>query len=428
MSAIGIRAAIAAAILAPLGVQPAVAETPAAGILDLALKTREARLAGDNAGWLEHGRATLARAPEHPDLLITVARALAANGRVGESIPFLEQAIARGAGFDLFALAEYKDARDNASLAALAARAAANRVPVSAPEEYLNIENTGIEPEGITWDAKTSRLFVGSLSGGIWAIDENRAIVHFAGHDTGLREVLGLKVDSGRRLLWAVTGVFPDIFGPPDKPKKHSGLTGLMAFNLDSGEPVHSCWLDELPVQHGFNDLALASAGSVYVSDSVANAIYRLTPAGCRFERVMQDPLMGFPNGIALSPDESLLYVAHIEGLSAVELATGKRVQFAVPADAAVNSMDGLVRDGADLVGIQPSPYLARVVRIRMAPGGRALREVITVSSRPPSDLSQLTGTVAGAHFYSVASSTAPPGPDGEDDRRARVLRSNLRL
>ncbi|MCI0432951.1 MAG: hypothetical protein L0271_04780, partial [Gemmatimonadetes bacterium] len=94
--------------------------------------------------------------------------------------------------------------------------------------------------------------------------------------------------------------------------------------------------------------------------------------------------------------------------------------------DAAVNSMDGLVRHGTDLVGIQPSPYLARVVRIRLSDDGLAIRDVATVSSRPPAGLSQLTGTVAGSHFFSVASTVAPPDAD-DVDRRARVLRAKLR-
>lgn len=426
MTASSARVSILASTIVLLAAQAPRAETPLVGILDLAIRTREARMAGDNAGWLEHGRATLARAPEHPDLVISVARALAANGRLGESIPLLEQAVARGAGFDLSALPEFKDAGNDARLREIAARASKNQQPVSPPEEYLVIEDTCIEPEGIAWDAKTSRLFIGSLAGGIRAIDANRAISGFAGPDSGLREVLGLKVDPERRLLWAATGVFPDIFGPAGEPKQDAGLTGLVAFNIDSGERERICWLDERPVLHGFNDLALARGGEVYVSDSLTGSIYRLAAGGCRFEPVVQDPLMGFPNGIALSADESLLYVAHIEGLSAVDLATGRRTQLAVAQDAAVNSMDGLVRHGTDLVGIQPSPYLARVVRIRLSDDGLAIRDVATVSSRPPAGLSQLTGTVAGSHFFSVASTVAPPDAD-DVDRRARVLRAKLR-
>lgn len=414
-------------LAAMLMVMPARAADPQPGILDLALETRAARLAGDHARWLELARQVQARAPEHPDLLISLARAEAANGNVAGSLIRLEQAIARGAGFDLFAFPEYQDHADDAALAALAARAKQNLAPVSPPEVFLTLENPEIRPEGIAFDGDTARLFIGSLNGEIWEIGLDRKLARFAGPEQGLREVLGMKVDRARRLLWAVTGVFPDLFPPPTGRKQDEGLTGVVAFRLDSGERVRECWLDERPVLHGFNDLALATNGDVYVSDSRAGAIWRLPRGECRLEKLVQDARMGFPNGIALSADESLLYVAHIEGLSAVNVRTGRRTQLPVPAGATVNSMDGLVREGDDLIGIQPTPYLARVVRIRLSEDGLAVREAVTVSSRPPPGVSQTTGTVVGTHYYSVAGAIDPLQQAGEGDRRARILVSRLR-
>ena len=122
---------------------------------------------------------------------------------------------------------------------------------------------------------------------------------------------------------------------------------------------------------------------------------------------------MSFPNGIALTPDESRLYVGHVEGISAVDVRTGKRIKLRVPSDAAVNSTDGLVWDGKDLLGIQPSPYLARVARIRLADDGVSIREVATMSSRPPPGLNLATGVVVNDQFYvaaNVPDGLATPG------------------
>ena len=57
-----LRGILAALALAWLGA--ALAEVPAAGptLIQQSLRAREARLAGDAKGWLEHGQATLARA------------------------------------------------------------------------------------------------------------------------------------------------------------------------------------------------------------------------------------------------------------------------------------------------------------------------------------------------------------------------------
>jgi sugar lactone lactonase YvrE len=417
----GMRGILAALLLAWTGVGFAEAPVAEPTLLELSLLAREARMVGDHAAWLKHGQATLARAPDHPDLLISVSRALAANDRPDEALDLLDEAIRRGARVDAAALPEYEALRTQGRFRALAARGLENRRPVSPPEEFLVIEDTTIDTEGIAYDEDTARLFIGSLRGGIWQVDLEGNMEAFAGAESGLREVVGLKVDRERRLLWVATSVFPDPFA--SEPKKDVGLSGVFAFDLDDGARVRNCWLDERPVEHGFNDLALAANGDVYVSDSAANAIYRLPGGECRLERVIQDPRMTFPNGIALASDDAKLYVAHVEGLSVVDLASGRRTALAVPGDAAVNSMDGLVRDGDDLLGIQPSPNLARVLRIRLDERGTTIRDVVTVSSPPPDGLSQTTGVVVGAHYYSVAGVIDPD----VKDRRARILRTALR-
>ncbi len=78
---------------APVGTTPQ--------LIELSLQAREARLAGDHKLWLDRGQQVLDLAPEHPDLLISLARALAANGRFEDASTRLEDAVRRGGGFDL---------------------------------------------------------------------------------------------------------------------------------------------------------------------------------------------------------------------------------------------------------------------------------------------------------------------------------------
>jgi sugar lactone lactonase YvrE len=403
--------------------------TPAqtARLMDLARLAREARLAGDHKGWLEHGQRVLQLAPEHPDLLISVARAFAANGRFDRAETLLDGAVSRGAGFDLATFPEFKSAPDNARLRAVRERALQNMAPVSAPEVFLVLQDESLRPEGITWDPIGRHLYIGSLNGEIWRVELGGKLERFAGPGSGLREVLGLKVDAERRLLWAVTGVFPDVI-PTGAPKKDVGTTGLHAYRLDTGERVRECGLDERPTLHAFNDMALARNGDVYVTDSPASSIYKLSGTACKLDRILYDAAVSFPNGIALAPDESRLYVAHVEGISVVDLRTAKRTQLPVPTDASMNSIDGLVWQGNDLLAIQGSPYLARVARLRLGADGLAVRQVETMSSRPPLDLRVTTGVVVSDQFYMVAG--FPDGiavATGQPPPRSHILRARVR-
>ena len=399
-----------------------------ARLMDLAMLAREARLAGDNKGWLEHGQRVLGLAPDHPDLLISVARALAANGSFDDGSAHLEDAIRRGAGFDLSTFPEFKAAPDTARLRGLRDAALKNLAPVAAPEVFLVLQDESLRPEGISWDPLGRHLYISSLNGEIWRADLAGKLERFAGPGSGLREVLGLKVDAQRRLLWAVTGVFPDIIPAPGGPKKDVGTTGLHAYDLNAGKRARACDLDERPTLHAFNDMALASNGDVYASDSPDGAIYRLSANSCKLDRILHDTTVSFPNGIALAPDGSHLYVAHVEGISAVDVRTGKRVLLPVPNNAAVNSIDGLVWDGKDLLGIQPSPYLARVARIRLADDGLSVLEVSTMSSRPPVGLNPATGVVVDDHYYMVAGvPDAIAIPAGQPRPRSHILRARVR-
>jgi sugar lactone lactonase YvrE len=412
----------AAAMLA--AVHDARGQSPAPQLIDLSMQAREARLAGNHKLWLERGQRVLDLAPDHPDLLISIARALAANGRFDDAAIRLEDAVRRGGGFDLATFPEFKAAPESTRLRALREQALRNLAPVAAPEVFLVLQNESLRTEGITWDPVGRQLYFGSLNGEIWRADLNGKLERFAGPGSGLREVLGLKVDAERRLLWAATGVFPDLI-PTGQTKKDVGTTGLHAYDLGTAKRVRNCGLDERPTMHGFNDMALASNGDVYVSNSTVNSIYKLS-GSCRLERVMQDPAMSFPNGIALTPDGSRLYVAHVEGISVIDVRTGKRTQLRVPKNAAVTSIDGLVWDGKDLLAIQPSPYLARVARIRLSDDGLSVREVTTMSSRPPPGLNPATGVVADGHYYMVAGFPDGPAAPGQA-QRSHILRSRLR-
>jgi sugar lactone lactonase YvrE/enterochelin esterase-like enzyme len=76
----------------------------------------------------------------------------------------------------------------------------------------------------------------------------------------------------------------------------------IVAYTPDGAESVIAEGL-------GSNDLAVTSAGGIYVSDPGAHRIWYIDPNGDK-RVVHQGADIIFPNGVRLSPDEGLLYVA----------------------------------------------------------------------------------------------------------------------
>ena len=380
--------------------QPAETAPPAETLEQLVADARAARVKGDVPNWVMLGSKVLALKPDHPDILISVARAHGAAGNKDQSLAMLGDAVRRGAALDPVRFTEFKSLVGDARFGALVAGAKQNLSPVGKTERFARLPEG--ESEGVAYDPVSKRFFAGTGKGELLAIGQDGAVSTFA-TGGGLRQILGIKVDAARRLVWLVSGCYPE----PDAPAD-SGTGGIRAYKLDSGAIVTTIEVDERPVLHGFNDLALADDGTVYVTDTNRNSVYKLVPGGKTLELLLQDSRMTFPNGIVLTPDQRTLYVTHVEGISAVDVKTGARKQLSVPADASVNSIDGLLLHKGHLYAVQNSPYLDRIVGIALSPDGHAIERVWTVSSHTPAGLSHTTAAIAGDHLYMVGGTPQP--------------------
>ena len=387
--------------------QPAAA--PGSGpetLIDVSTKAREARLKGDVPTWLDYATRTLALTPDHPDILISVARASAAAGKPAEAARFLAEAAKRGAGIDAGRFVEFKPLAGDPKFAAAAEAIKRNLTPVARAETFADIPDR--ESEGIAYDPVSNRLFAGTDKGELLAIGMDGKVSTFASGG-GLRQVLGLKVDAQRRLLWIANGRYPDITYTDATRPADVGTGGVRAYHLDSGKLVTAVELDDRPaLLHGFNDLALAADGTVYVTDSNTRAVYRLAPGGKTLDLLLRDTRMSYPNGIALSADGATLYVAHTEGISAIATATKTRRLLSVPADGSVNSIDGLLLHDGVFYGVQNSPYMQRIVAAKLAPGGQAIERVWVLNSHTPAGYNQTTATIAGDALYMIGGTPTP--------------------
>ena len=395
-------AAILIGLASTLAAQSSPTPPPAKTFWDYNLELRAARLKGDHQTWATAGAEVLKLAPDSPEVMISVSRANAALGRTDEALKLLNEAVRRGAGFEPDRFPEFERMKQEERFLQIAKQAKTNMAPLPRAETFALLPATA---EGIAYDPVSRRLFAGP-EGEIIQIDAEGKVSSFVSGN-GLRQVLGLKVDPERRLLWAVSGRFPDVTPGPNPPPEDVGTGGLHVYHLDKAERIATYELDERPVLHGLNDIALAHDGTVYVTDSVQGAIYRLKPGDKQLERWLQDPKLSLLNGLVLSPDDKRLYVAHVEGVSVIDTGSRERKLLAPPANAAVTNMDGLAWHNGSLLGVQNSPYFRRIVRIHLSPKGTAIDKVTVINARTP-EYHQTTAAVAGDKLYVLGGSPLP--------------------
>src|SRR4029078_7300292 len=121
----------------------------------------------------------------------------------------------------------------------------------------------------------------------------------------GLPLVLGMKVDGEGRSLWACTAE-----GDPAEGTNAARRSYLFRFDLATGKTLGKIPSPERG-KHLFNDLALASGGDAYLPNSEEGSVYRLRAAADAVEPHLPAGSFIYPNGIALSDDGRLLYIAH---------------------------------------------------------------------------------------------------------------------
>lgn len=252
-------------------------------------------------------------------------------------------------------------------------------------------------PEGIAYDSKQERFFIGSVAQRkIVTANAKGEVKDFSRPGDDLDCVLGLFVDTVREQLCAVsTNGFLD-----EAQKKRRNA--VVRYNLRNGLLVDRC---DAPQAKQLNDLTVASDGTIYATDSASGTLFRKKPAEKVLVRFGANAALAGANGITQGADGSL-YVAISTGIAKIDLSTGTPTRLAQPDTVVTGSCDGLYWYGGDLVGIQNVTNPGRVIRIVLADHGTRIEGISVLQSHHHSEFGEpTTGAIAGDALYVIANS-----------------------
>ena len=144
------------------------------------------------------------------------------------------------------------------------------RIEFTAPDAY---------PEGITYDSISNVYFVSSARLGSIGKVTPAGVYSALISDPSFRSSYGLKVHpDGKRVFACISDANYSKFSTPDTKKKMARLIGI---DMSSGKKTDDVDLAALvPGPHFANDLIFDNNQNAYVTDSFANVIYKITPAG----------------------------------------------------------------------------------------------------------------------------------------------------
>ena len=367
---------LAAGILAmSLAAWPAAAQLPASAILTdsdhAAMQTELARL-----------DRLLDSSPDKAAVTYWIARTWAYGQQWPEAMQGLRKVVAMRAGFDPARDSVFAAVRTTREFAAIEADVPEATQPVSHSQTAFSIPEGDLVPESMAYDPAGKQFYFGSMrQGKIIRCSPRGACEPFA---DGLGTVLGLKAHGGG--LWALNNAATE--------------SELIHFDLASGRAVRKY---SLPGSgHLLNDLAIAESGEVFFTDTRAAAVWRL--ASDASQPVQLPGRFEGANGIALSPEASLLYVSTFpDGIMVIDLKSGASAPIKRPVGLTLAIIDGLYFDRGSLLAIQNGFMTPRVIRFALDRRLRSIERFQVLERRNPLFDGVTTGVIANGEFYYMA-------------------------
>jgi sugar lactone lactonase YvrE len=342
--------------------------------------------------------------PGHPYLIFLVANAYALSGNDKDAARWLNQLLDFGFYGVLRANNPFQKLLSSPEYSALAEKVKKLNQPMGKMEVAFTIPEKNLIAEGLAYDSKDSEFFAGSTYlRKIISIEMDGKYRNFTTSPNGLWQVLGMKVDTARNVLWAATANFgPEMI---NYKEDEMGKTAIIQFDLKTGQEKKRYSLDNKPVPHGFNDLDLSGKGDVFITDSNEGSVYAIYRDQDQLSQFLPAGTFRFPNGIAVSGDNQFIFVAHSRGISKVNLTDKKVVLLTGPANVTASGIDGLYLYKNTLIGVQNSYLPERIVQFNLDASFSKIEKATILAANHPAFNAPTTGAIANDYFYFIANS-----------------------
>lgn len=331
------------------------------------------------------------RFPEHGAALFFLARLYARLGELQKTMTLLKECAALDQGFDPGASRGLRVLKDNADFQELVEQTRRRYPPVHHARVAFTVPDKDLFPEGLAVDAEKRLFYMGSMHRKkIVKITPSGEVFDFVPEGLyGLNPVGGIRIDPLDHDVWAASD--------PGETRASELL------HFDAQGKLLERYLAPGTGRRDLNDLVLRGDREVYTTDSFADLVYRFDRKLHKFTSLKFPRPIFVPNGITLSGDGNLLYVADMLGVIVIDLGTGAAQDVVPGARNTLAGIDGLYCYKGDLIGVQYGTAAYRVMRWSLAKDGRTVTasEVLERGTDLVND--PTTGAIFQGDFYFMA-------------------------
>jgi sugar lactone lactonase YvrE len=377
---------------------------------------------------ITHLEAALKIQPKDPVLLYNLAADYAAKCERETTLALLRKVASKGGGLDPDEYRGFAFLKDLPEFRAIVATIRRSNPPKVESLPAFIMQEPDLFPEGMAYAGYSGRIYAGSVKRKIVWTDKSGILHELVkpGQD-GLGYVAGLHVDEARKELWAVSSRFGDA------PATANMVQGLFRYDLATGR--HLATISASTQSGGFlNDVTLVpSSAAAFATNTVEGSVYSTAPDSPELQMFLPAGSVPGANGIALSDDEKILFVAGNFGIYRVNLQTRSVAKLAKAAGVVDGSIDGLYFYRQSLIGIQNGIHPGRVMRFHLDAGLARITRAEVLETYNPRFENPTTGSLDGdsllflantqLHKWSPGKST--PSPAGLQN--IQILRLSLK-
>ena len=307
-----------------------------------------------------------------PTFILRMASVETRLGNNAQALLWMQRYIDMGLSYDISADDDLKPLLSDPGWKPLAEKMKAAAQPVLRGQKICSLPINDLMPEDIASDSTGRMLYVSSvLHHSLYRVTLPMASEEYC----RLNEVslpatakrwptLAVSFDSSRNLLWMTSSAMPDF---ASNPPGDNGKSALLAVDPHSGSVLHRY---DLPAMAPgvLGDMTVTPQGDVFVTDSIGGGVYRVQGDlnTARMEKIAD----GFfsPQTPAMAADGKRLFVAdYAIGIAIIDLSDHNKITYlALPDKVAATGLDGLLRVGDVLIGVQNGTQPARIVRYRL--------------------------------------------------------------
>lgn len=299
----------------------------------------------------------------------------------------------RGYAFSAGAEGQLGAMFDGPQAEALARRFADDPAPTATSTAAAAIPATIRLPEAALWDPQQRRMLATSIvSRGLFVQDESSEWREIPLANAG--SLAGIALDAPRGLIWVGSGV---VEPTPDPATAFRGVIAIDRITLEERRRVPA------PEGATISDIAVGPDGSVYGSDPLGGGIYFAAPTDTQMQGFIAPGTFRSPQGIAVRPDNSALYVSDYRyGLAQVMLRSRHAYRMRAAEPMLLDGVDGLWLLGNRLIAVQNGVNPYRITTFTLGEGTGVIASAHVLERANPAWTEPLGGAISGGVLYYI--------------------------